>query len=213
MVKRSIAKGDTAAFSPVKLERMIDVTERQVSRLTRLVDDMLDVSRIETGKLELHPEAIDLSELVANVAQRLIPQIYRAGSALTTALEPAVGCWDRFRIEQVLINLLTNAARYGGGKPIEVVLRVAPDGCAAELSVADCGTGIAKADQERIFGRFERAVSSSEATGLGLGLYIAREIVEAHDGSIAVESESGAGARFIVTLPLSGGVRTEANEQ
>ncbi len=203
-VRRSIARGDAAAFSPAKVERLIDVTDRQVSRLTRLVDDLLDVSRIETGKLALHPEEVDLAALVTDVVYRIGPTILRSGSTVTTALDRAVGRVDRFRIEQVLINLLTNASRYGGGKPIEIALRLAPNGGAAVLSVTDRGTGIEKGDQERIFSRFERAVSSSEAPGLGLGLYIAREIVEAHRGSVVVESERGAGARFIVTLPLAG---------
>lgn len=205
-VRRSIAKGDASAFAPAKMDRLIEVTERQVSRLTRLVDDLLDVSRIETGKLELHAEEVELSALVTEVVERLRPTVVRSGSTLTAAqLERAVGRWDRIRIEQVLINLLTNASRYGGGKPIDVAIHLTPDGLAAELSVTDRGTGIAKLDQERIFSRFERAVSSSEASGLGLGLFIAREIVEAHHGSIAVESERGAGARFTVTLPLAGG--------
>ena len=203
-VRRSVARGDAAAFAPAKMERLIDVTDRQVARLTRLVDDLLDVSRIETGKLELHRDDVELSALVSEVTERLGPTVVRSGSTVTTPhLEHAVGRWDRIRIEQVLINLLTNASRYGAGKPIEVAVRVASGGDAAELSVTDRGTGIAKEHQERIFSRFERAVSSSEASGLGLGLYIAREIVEAHQGSIAVESERGAGARFVVTLPLA----------
>ncbi len=217
MVKRGIANGDSAALLPAKLERMIDVTDRQVARLARLVDDMLDVSRIETGKLDLHLEDVDLSGLVTDVVARLNPDIARSGSAVTTRVERAVGRWDRLRIEQVLVNLLTNASRHGGGKPIEVAVRVTRGGDSVELTVSDAGVGVAKADQERIFSRFERAVSSSEVTGLGLGLYIAREIVKAHDGSIVVESDGGpgrpgpeageerAGARFVVTLPLARG--------
>jgi signal transduction histidine kinase len=111
-----------------------------------------------------------------------------------------VGSWDRFRVEQVLTNLLTNAARYGDGKPVEITVR--RDGERAEVRVLDHGPGIAEADQERIFQRFERATSASEVSGLGLGLYIARQIVEMHGGSLRVESTPGAGAAFITTLPL-----------
>ena len=206
MVRRSLAKGDATALSAAKIGRLIDVTDRQLTRITRLVDDMLDVSRIETGKLDLHRQDVDLAELVASVVERLGPELSPSGSTLRAApLERAVGHWDRFRLEQVLVNLLTNASRYGVGKPIEIGVRVVRGGGGevAELSVVDQGLGISKADQQRIFNRFERAVSSSESTGLGLGLYIAREIVEAHDGSIAVQSGVGEGARFVVTLPLA----------
>ncbi|MDB4946888.1 MAG: pleC1 [Labilithrix sp.] len=205
LLRRGIEKGDSATYSPAKVERLVEVAERQIARLTHLVDDMLDVSRIETGKLDLNLEELDLSQVVKEVVERLAPDLSRSGSAVTAApLERAVGRWDRLRIERVLTNLLTNASRYGAGKPIGVAVRLAPGGHRAEISVTDHGMGIAPADQGRIFSRFERAISSSEVAGLGLGLYITRRIAEAHGGSIAVESELGAGARFTVTLPLAG---------
>jgi signal transduction histidine kinase len=104
------------------------------------------------------------------------------------------------RIEQVIINLLTNALRYGRGKPVEVRLQV--EGGLAQLFVKDHGIGMSKEAQTKIFNRFERAVDSNEVSGLGLGLYISRQIVEAHGGTIRVESELGQGSTFEVVLPL-----------
>ena len=201
MIKRNLAKGDPAALAPARMERMVEQTDRQVSRLTRLVNDMLDVSRMETGKLQLDREDVSLPELVRDVVERVSPQLVQSGAILRIqSLAPAVGRVDRFRIEQVLINLLTNAARYGEGQPIDIHLRC--DGRQAELSVRNGGKGIAPEDHRRIFARFERATSASEVSGLGLGLYIARQIVTAHGGSIRLESALGAGATFVVTLPL-----------
>lgn len=166
--------GRKGELSP-ELRAEADVAHRNALRLLKLVNALLDFSRIEAGRVDAIYEPVDLAAATAD--------------------------WDRFRIEQVLTNLLTNASRYGQGKPIDVGLR--QRGAEAELSVADLGSGIAQVDQERIFTRFERAISPSEVSGLGLGLYIARQIVEAHHGTIRVESTLGEGSRFIVTLPLS----------
>jgi signal transduction histidine kinase len=113
-----------------------------------------------------------------------------------------VGRWDRLRVEQVLMNLLSNAFKYGSGQPIDVV--VTSDGTTAKLTVTDHGIGIAAVDQRRIFDRFERASSAIHFGGLGLGLFITRQIVEALGGTIGVTSELGEGSTFTVELPLSG---------
>ena len=113
-----------------------------------------------------------------------------------------VGRWDTQRLEQVVINLLTNALKYGAGKPVH--LRLAAEGERARLSVRDEGIGIAAEDQGRIFERFERAVSDRHFGGLGLGLYICRQIVDALGGTIAVRSTPGEGSTFEVVLPLDG---------
>jgi signal transduction histidine kinase len=114
--------------------------------------------------------------------------------------KPVIGEWDRDRLEQVLINLLTNSSRYGAGKPILISVHEAQD--QAEIRVRDHGRGIAKIDQERIFNRYERAISSNEVSGLGLGLFIVKEMLEKNKGSIKVESELGLGATFIINLPI-----------
>ncbi|WP_425440856.1 sensor histidine kinase [Polyangium sorediatum] len=144
---------------------------------------------------------MDLTTLACEAVDGLQHQITAAGCTVElVASEPVVGRWDRFRIEQVFINLLTNAIKYGMGKPITVgARRVGPR---AEFWVEDRGMGIPKEDQARIFERFERAVSSRSFGGLGLGLYIARQIVEAHGGTIRVCSEPGHGATFTVELPF-----------
>jgi signal transduction histidine kinase len=186
---------------PESVHRVLGQTARQTQRLARLVDDMLDISRLSAGKLALETEQFDLAELASDVVAKLGPQLSEAQCEVSVhAAEPVVGTWDRYRLEQVLTNLLTNAARYAAGKPVEVSVR--RNGHGAELRVRDHGRGIAQEDQERIFRKFERAVGSREVSGLGLGLFIVREIVEMHGGTVRVESEPGQGAAFIVGLPM-----------
>src|SRR5207237_650146 len=114
------------------------------------------------------------------------------------------------RIEQVLTNLISNALKYGDGKPVTIEVRA--EGRAAQIVVRDRGIGISPENLGRIFGRFERAVSARNYGGLGLGLYITRQIVEAHGGSIGVESEQGQGSAFFVELPLGEATSRAANE-
>jgi signal transduction histidine kinase len=181
-----------------RLERMV----RQTGRLTALVNSLLDVSRLSSGRLELQRTEVELGELVHEVAERLSPEAARAGCALQVEIrEPARGQWDRLRLEQVVTNLLGNALKYGAGAPVE--LRVEAGDGQARLVVRDHGIGIPREAQERIFQRFERAVPSHHFGGLGLGLYIVRYIIEAHGGTIGVESTPGQGSTFTVTLPLA----------
>ena len=204
MRHRNLLKANTAAFTLDKLRTMIEGDERQINRLTRLIDDMLDIARISSGKLTVTPEPVDLGVLAQEVCERLSEQITGAGcTVLIECAQPVVGEWDRFRIEQVITNLVTNAMKYGAGKPIEV--RVSAKDQKALLVVKDHGRGIAQNDQERIFMQFERAVAQNDVTGLGLGLYIVRQILHAHGGSIRVTSEVGKGASFLVELPLRKG--------
>lgn len=175
---------------------------KQANRLARLVDDMLDISRINAGKLVLDPAPADLSALVNDVLDRFQPQLAAAGSSVRRDLAPGlVGAWDAYRLEQVLTNLITNAMKYAPGKAIEVATRLR-DGKAV-LTMSDEGPGVAPEDRERIFGRFERASSANEVSGLGLGLHISRQIVEAHGGRIRMEGAPSGGAAFVVELPLS----------
>ena len=152
------------------------------------------------ARIQLNREETDLSVLISDVVDLLSEQLKDSGSELKIDAPTMRGKWDRFRLEQILINLLTNAFRYGEGKLIEVKASLA--GNTVTLLVRDHGKGIPTADFGRIFERFERAISSSEVSGLGLGLYIVRQIVNAHAGTIEVESQLGEGASFIVKLLL-----------
>lgn len=184
-----------------QLRRVFQVEARQIDRLVRLIEDMLDIARINTGRLEIVREQVDLCELVTDLVDRYAEQLDEAGCTLhLETCEPLVGWWDRFRLEQVAANLLTNAIRYGAGKPIHVSVR-ADDGNAV-LEVRDEGIGIRPEDRERIFRQFERAVPATGISGLGLGLYIVQQIVELHGGRVSVESELGVGSTFTVVLPL-----------
>jgi signal transduction histidine kinase len=180
----------------------VDGAVRQADRLGELVERLLDVSRLVGGRLDLDLGEVDLAEVVTEVVQELADQAAQAmGSPIDLAAEPVTGRWDRSRLQQVVINLLSNALKYGTGKPISV--KVERRGAMARLTVTDHGIGIAAQDQMRLFGRFERAASVRNYGGMGLGLYICRHIVEAHGGSIDVRSEPGRGSTFCVELPTS----------
>ncbi|WP_286191040.1 PAS domain-containing sensor histidine kinase [Comamonas sp. JC664] len=174
--------------------------QRQVSRLSSLVRELLDVSRITAGRLVLEREDLDLAALTREVVPRFSEDVARAGCELhLDAQGPATGHWDRLRLEQVLQNLLSNAIKYGRGSPIEV--RVGADDALAWLSVKDHGMGIPPEGRARLFQRFERLASERHYGGLGLGLWIVKQIVDAMDGRIRVESTPGHGSTFTVELP------------
>jgi signal transduction histidine kinase len=171
---------------------------RQIERLTGLVGRLLDVSRISAGRLTLDLEAMDLAEVARDVAGRFPEaESHQITIDAPTAIE---GRWDRLRVEQVITNLLSNAVTYGEGRPITITVRCV--GARAEIVVADQGIGIAPEALSRIFERFERAASGRQYGGLGLGLWIVRQLVEAMDGSIGVESALGRGSTFTVRLPI-----------
>ncbi|MGZ0783534.1 hybrid sensor histidine kinase/response regulator [Pseudomonas sp. TKO26] len=200
--KMHLARENAAAFSLDKMQAMVDRDERQIKSLIRLIEDMLDISRIRTGKLSIRPSRFDLAQLVRGLVENFAPQVEAAQSSLTLQAEqPLEGQWDEFRIEQVISNLLTNALRYGAKSPIEV--RVYAEDGEARVEVQDHGIGISEDNQKRIFQQFERVSASHVAAGLGLGLFISEQIVTAHGGTIAVESRLGQGARFRVSLPLA----------
>jgi len=174
---------------------------RQTTRLNTLVDHLLDISRITQGRLVLDCESVDMVEVVRDVVMRMQQMASRAGCPIQLHEDGSVmGFWDRARLEQVVENLLSNAVKYGCSLPIDVHVRGGPDGKAI-FSVRDFGIGIPHADQARIFEQFERAVSVNEFGGFGIGLWISRRIVEAHGGTISVQSSPGAGSTFIVTVP------------
>lgn len=189
------------SIAPEKAVRALDISSTQVDRLTRLIEDLLDVSRIQAGQLNFHLEEVDLSMLTHEVIDRYADELAAVGCPLELKIQKGIfSVIDRNRLEQVLINLISNAIKYASGKPIQI--QVYREGCFACLVFQDQGPGIPRERQARIFERFERAVSNRYVGGLGLGLFIARQIVQAHKGTIQVESELGKGARFKVTLPL-----------
>ncbi len=177
-------------------------TIAQSKRLAHLIHELLDVSRITSGHLVLDRESVDLATLAQEVVERHASEIARAGS--TTSFESkgnSSGHWDRSRIDQVMSNLLGNAIKYGSGKPIHI--RVTGDEQRVVLSIEDHGIGVPVEHQDRIFQRFERAVSERNYGGFGLGLWIVREIVHAHGGTVGFESAPGSGSTFTVELPVS----------
>ena len=199
--KLHLARDNADAFSLEKMRGMVERDERQIQSLIRLIEDMLDVSRIRTGKLSIRPNRFDLVQLTANLLDNFAPQVTVADcSVALQAGEPVMGTWDEFRIEQVVANLLSNALRYGGKGPIEVTV-YAHQGF-ARLEVRDHGIGISKENQNRIFQQFERVSAKQVVAGLGLGLFISEQIVVAHGGTITVESALGEGSLFRVSLPL-----------
>jgi signal transduction histidine kinase len=185
---------------PAHVQHHLEVSERQVGRLGRLIDNMLDFARISSGRFELDLETLNLGELAHQVVARFQNQARSSGTLLWAESSlPIVGRFDRLKIEQVLGNLLSNAIKYGAGRP--VVVRVRAEREWAVIDVEDGGTGIALEDQERIFNRFERASAGHKRASLGLGLYIVRSLVEAHGGTIRLHSQAGRGSTFSVMIP------------
>jgi PAS domain S-box-containing protein len=183
-----------------RLGAKVTKIEGQAERLHRLINELLDVSRIAAGRLEMQIEEVDLAQLASDVGYRFRDEAERTGCQLAVqANGPVVGRWDRSRLEQVITNLVSNALKYGDCKPVEIA--VDGENGHARLKVRDHGLGIALNDQGRIFGRFERASSTRNFGGIGLGLWIVKEIVDALGGSVTVASEVGGGSTFTVELP------------
>ncbi|OFX24221.1 MAG: hypothetical protein A2V77_01640 [Anaeromyxobacter sp. RBG_16_69_14] len=185
---------------PAPVSESVALAARQGTRLNRLIGELLDVSRIESGRPELDLSEVDLGTIVREVAARFEPELAGARCRISIRCTGSVvGRWDASRLDQVVTNLVGNALKFGAQRPIEI--DCTQEAGVARLAVRDHGIGVDPAHQARIFERFERAVSSWNYGGLGLGLYISRRIVEAHGGTINVESQLGAGSTFIVELP------------
>jgi signal transduction histidine kinase len=183
-----------------KVQRRLELTRRQVDRLSALVGTLVDVSRITSGKLQLSKQHADLVDVIKAVAERLGDDAQRSGSALRIEGAPAVwGDFDVSRVDQVLTNLVSNAIRYGRGQSIAI--GAAGRNGNARFWVEDRGIGIPREHQARIFQQFERAAPSTSYGGLGLGLWISRQIVDAMGGNISVRSEVDVGSTFTVELP------------
>ncbi|MBL9039761.1 MAG: HAMP domain-containing protein [Archangium sp.] len=186
---------------PMNVAERLERAVRSGMRLERLIDLLLDVSTITAGRLRLEPATFDLAELVVEVVSRFVEDTETDDRRISVhAGAPLEGTWDRTRIDQVISNLISNAVKYGQGKPVEVSLTT--DGADAVVRVVDHGIGIAVEQQQRIFEQFERAVGTHDFGGFGLGLWIAKKIVEASGGSIGVDSTQGVSTTFTVRLPL-----------
>ncbi|MGA9523170.1 MAG: HAMP domain-containing sensor histidine kinase [Myxococcaceae bacterium] len=194
--------GGQLSRTPEATERALRLADRQTKRLGALVEELLSVSRIQFGRLHLQLEPVDLGCVTRDVIERMSAELSRASCAVDLRCENVTGNWDRLRIEQVVTNLLSNAIKFGSGEPIEVT--VTAEDAGARLVVKDHGIGIPPDRISQIFERFERAVSVREYGGLGLGLYIVRQIVTRLGGSIDVHSVPNEGATFTVTLPADG---------
>ncbi|WP_409480155.1 PAS domain S-box protein [Pseudobdellovibrio sp. HCB154] len=202
LLNRLIEQGRLNTLSKEKQQDMLRISRQHLERLSLLIDSLLDVSRIGAGKLALQKVDINLYDLLNDIIQHFQMEFKEKGCAVSLVGDTKiVGHWDKLRLEQVIVNLISNAIKFGAGKPIAV--KVFVENGKAKFTVRDMGIGISKENQNRIFERFERAVSVNSFGGLGLGLYIVKELVETHGGHISVESELGEGATFVVELPLN----------
>jgi PAS domain S-box-containing protein len=201
MMKRALAKGDPSVLGLERVKKLVEQTDQGLTRMSRLVEDMLDISRIEAGKLSLEQEPTELEEFVRSVLKGFSEEL--TGAGIEVSIRAQSGRMpvsiDRFRMEQVLTNLITNAIKYAPSAPVSIELSSA--GSVFRLVFDDSGPGIPQNNRERIFERFERLGSAKHVSGMGLGLYIVRQIVEAHGGRIYVAGKEGPGARFVVELP------------
>jgi len=180
-----------------RLERMRLVLDRYVKRATLL----LDISRINADSMELGFQELDLAEILRDVVDAYaIEASFHLVDIQLTAPDALRGKWDQLAIEQIIGNLVSNAIKFGDGKPVRINLGLEAD--RVRLQVEDQGIGISAEDQARIFGRFEQVVTGQRRTGFGVGLWLARALIEAHRGSIAVHSVPGEGTAFTVWLPL-----------
>ncbi|MCY1016117.1 ATP-binding protein [Pyxidicoccus sp. MSG2] len=199
---RGVTPGERAVLSPEEASTRAQATERHLHRLTRQVEQLVEVAELVSGHLELTPEETDLSTVVGALVEETREKAARMGCTLTlSASSPVVGAYDRARLRQLVEGLLDNALKFGMGKPVEVT--VARDADSASIRIVDHGGGVSPEDAERIFSRFERAAPTRNYGGFGLGLWMARHIAEAHGGALHLTKTEGGGATFTVVLPLS----------
>lgn len=184
--------------------KFLNLVDQQTSRLNRVIEDMLDVSRIQSGQLNLKLEKGNVCDLMTDVIRRFTPELHKAGNFVSQSISGS--CYimmDNFRIEQVMSNLIANIIKYAPRTEVSVTLEDFYDIQIDQIkiTVRDMGPGIEKENLEKIFQRFERVGGINGPSGLGLGLYLSRQIIEAHGGKIWAESEYGHGASFIILLP------------
>jgi PAS domain S-box-containing protein len=201
--QRELERNFPESFTKEKLAAGFNQQYSFVHRITHLVDDILDVSRIADGHISMNYSHFDLSSMVKEVIESFEATAESKGVKIILGQANEIdGNWDRYRLEQIVLNLLTNAVRYGNHS--DIMVKVLLDGMNARIVVKDEGRGIKEEDQRRVFGRFERAVNENEVSGLGLGLFISKEIAKAHGGNLLLKSEFGHGAEFTLLLPKEG---------
>jgi PAS domain S-box-containing protein len=201
LADRLASSSESGFIEASYVKKLTTISNKQINRITLLVEDMLDISRISSGKLALNLTKTDVSQFVTEVLLRFESQLDALKIDFESHIEEnIIAECDSFRIEQVLINLLTNAIRYGDNKPIKAILSKHRN--TVRFQIIDQGPGIASKDLERIFERFERAISADNISGLGLGLFISRQIMEQHHGSLTVESTVGQGSIFTFQFPV-----------
>jgi signal transduction histidine kinase len=205
-ILRVAAKADKGAIDVGKLATRVQGVDKQLSRLTELVDALLDVSRAASGQVQLRLEEVDLAAVAQAAAQRFKDDLASAGCSLSVVVagpsgskSPILGRWDRMRLDEVITNFLSNAIKYGAGKPVQI--RVSATKTVATVEIEDQGIGISPDDQRRLFERFARVVSPEHYGGFGLGLWIVKLLVEAMGGKVAVRSAVGTGSVFSAELP------------
>lgn len=201
MTDRALKRRSSGDAEYGQLTQSLDLSLRQVASLNYLIEQLLDVSRIRLERLQLSYTKGNFSEIIRRGVEQIMPSLNAAHCDVVFDLDDSIeGEWDIDRLNQIVANLLSNACKYAPNKPIQISSRRDGQGHAI-LTVTDHGPGIPKDLQRRIFERFERGrVGSENVSGLGLGLFITRHLVEAHGGYIRVESEPGSGATFFVEL-------------
>lgn len=198
LIERKLNEVD---LDKVKINLMLNQGQKSITQISRVVEEMLDIARISTGRFQLDKEEFAICSFISDLVERIRPSIEQGPNTIFFETENnIVGFWDKYRIEQVVMNLISNAAQYA--KSSEIVVKLWKDGAHVKLSITDNGIGIGKEEHDKIFRRYERGESSKDYRGLGIGLYLVREIVLLHNGTIIIESELGKGSRFVVTLPL-----------
>lgn len=201
LMHKKLKQQNNADLQHEKAIEFLNMVESQNRRLGRLIEDMLDVTNIEHGKLQLSKTSTNIRLVVEDFIERFKPQFGEKSELIFDSSTDALVDIDVFRFDQVLHNLLSNANKYAPESP--VIIKVEQSKGMAIVSVNDQGKGVAEKDLNKIFGRYERAASQNDPSGLGLGLYISKEIIEAHGGKIWVESNSSKGTTFFISIPLS----------
>jgi PAS domain S-box-containing protein len=196
---RQILTQSLANFSGERMMKSLTIAEQQSKRLSSMIKDLLNVSLISTGRIEINKQAGKLGELVKSLVERFAEEMQ---TQIQVDIQKEItGKWDMIRVEQILTNLLTNATKYGGEKPIHVSLLTEKE--MALISVKDLGNGIPRKEHERIFKLFTRGKNNTKK-GLGVGLFISRQIARSHGGDVTVASTPGRGSTFTLSLPLNG---------